>query len=298
MTVRDAFAEIQGILQNFAPENMYPVASRHLKRATMEFARTPALIQPITITPTGVADYTLSSTRIGRIYYIEHQVGGLTHQPALLEQSEASYLYSSPTETGSYVNTVTLFGRTARLSPLVTGGTVTIWASLMPVPTLRDTPRNITETATGGSTITAAAATITHGIVANRLGATDYFNGCRIVFDSGTTLTSQASVITSADEGAAAITFTFSPAVSTAVTTESFHIEDVLEVSQQYVPACIDYAAGMIGALDSKAGALASRLLQQYDSVLREAKGKPPGWQPASKHRVRDYMERAGFFYG
>lgn len=294
MTIRDAFAEIQGMLQSFAPENMYPVAARHLKHATQAFAMTPALAQTMTVLPTGVADYTLSARRISRIYHIEHANNGRTWQPRIVEPAELSAEFPDPTTTGSEVRYATFFGRTVRLAPLVTGGTVTLWCSVVPVSTLRDTPRNKTETATAGSTTTAVASTITHGLVNNRSGATDYFDGCRIVFDSGSALTSQYSYITGTNEGASSITFTFSPAVSTAVTTETFHIEDSLEVPEQYAVACVDYAAGMIAALDSKAGALASRLLQSYDAVLAEAKAKPFGWQPGAKFRVGDYMERAG----
>lgn len=294
MTMREAFAEIQGILQNFAPENMYPAAVRHLKHASQEFAKSPALAQTVTILPTGVSDYTLPQTRIARVFHAEHATSGRVWQPDIVAVDSLSGEYPDPTTTGSEVKYLAFFGRTARIAPLVTGGTLTLWVSAMPVSTLRDTPRNKTETATGGSTTTAVASTITHGIINNRAGATDYFNGCRIVFDSGTTLTSQYSYITSANEGASSITFTFSPAVSTAVTTESFHIEDVLEVPDQYATACIDYASGMIAALDSKAGALASRLLQSYDAILADAKGKPFGWQPGARYRVHDYMERAG----
>lgn len=294
MTIREAFAEIQGILQNFAPENMYPTASRHLKHASQAFAQSPALAQTVTVLPTGVSDYTLPQTRIVRVYHAEHQNDNRLWQPDIVAVDTLSGEYPDPTTTGSEVRYVALWGRNLRIAPLVTGGTLTLWVSVMPVSTLRDTPRNTTETATGGSTTTAVADTITHGLVNNRAGTTDYFNGCRIVFDSGSTLNSQYSYVTGFNEGASSVTFTFSPAVSTAVTTESFHIEDVLEVTDEHAPACIDYAAGMIAALDSKAGALASRLLQSYDADLAKALAKPFGWQPGARYRVHDYMERAG----
>lgn len=293
MTFREAFSELQGILGNYAPENLYPTACRHLKHATMEFARTPATIQTMTVALTGAQDYTLPQARIARVYEVQHDSGGTIYRPTLVAVNEIADNYPDSSTTGAEARFCSIFGRTLRIAPLVSTGTVTLFYSPMPVVALRDTPRNKVETATGGSTSTAAASTITHGLVNNRAGTTDYFTGCRIVFDSGNSA-SQSSFITTANEGSAAITFTFSPVVSTTIANnDTFHIEDVLEVPEQYVPACIDYAAGMIAALDPTAAILSNLLIQRYTDTLTEAKGKPFGWQPGAKFRIRDYTERS-----
>lgn len=300
MTFRDAFSEVQGLCQNYCPENFYPVAVRHLKHASLEFCRTPALVGSYSIALTGARDYTLPKSRLGRVYRVENSAdANMIYTVNVLPLDDLTERWRNQTTTGTYVRACSIFGRTLRVAPLPSSGTITVYAAPQPILSLRDTTRDMTNTATGGSTSTCAASTITQGVVNNRAGVTDYFEGCRIVFDSGNAA-SQSSFITSANEGASAITFTFNPSVSTAIANnDTFHIEDVLEVPDQYVPGCINYAAGMICALDKDAKGVAQALLDSYQADLSEAKGKPFGWQPGMKSRLRDYTEgNAWGWYG
>lgn len=295
MTLRECFASVQSIVKNLAPELHYEAVARHLKHAQAEIMSESAVgVVKTTLTADGSRDYILSP-RIGRIWKVEHEVSSIAYPVNGITPRDFDLLDQNITTTGTILECYTRFGRVLRVWPLASSGSIHVYHSPAPVMELRDSKTDAGETATGGSVTTVAASTITLGLVANRAGTTDYFNGCKVVFTSGTTLSTQASFITSTSEGASAVTFTFSPAVSIVPTTETFRIEDALEVPEEFHSACIAYAAGMSAAMDKRSGVLAERLLAQYDRKLQIAKMRGFGVGPDTEQRMKDYSEIPGY---
>ena len=298
MTFREAFGAVQGMLQNFASEVKEPSVVGHLKRATFRFAQeTAATVAPVTIAVTGARDYTLPQVRLGRIWRVEHQLSDRIYPVEASTFDFIDTVDGNRATTGTYAEYFVRFGRTLRVSPQPSSGTITVYHSPIPVLASRDTIRGRSETATGGTSVTVAASTITQGLIANRQGPTDYFNGCKLVFTSGTTLTSQYSYITGANEGSA-ITFDIHIPVSAAVTTETFEIHDVLEVPDQYAPAVVSYAAGMTAALDRNARVLAEQFLSEFTDALEMARRRPFAHEPGTALRFTDVDEESGLYFG
>lgn len=293
MTFREAYATVQGLTANFTPEVKDTTVYRLLKAATIRFAsETAATIRTHEITPDGSRDYALPQVRLGRIWRVEHEVSSVVYPVRGITPEELDLIDRATNTTGSPIANYTRFGRTLRVWPLASSGSLRIYHAPIPVLANRDSANEAGETATAGSVTTASATTITHGLVANRAGTTDYFNGCRIAFTSGT-LDTQSSFITSTNEGASAVTFTFSPAVSTAVTTHTFRIEDVLEVPDEFTMACVNYAAGIIAGMDSKAKQMAQFLLGDFEAMFLVAKRRGFALGPGTQQRMISQEELA-----
>lgn len=288
MTFREAYSAIQGILGNRAGDELYDQAARLIKHATVEFAsKTSASVVPLTISMNGSYDYTLPQVRVGRIWYATADDGSTVQRINGVNLTEHEARYGGPQSGATFPDIYTRFGRTLRVSPQPSAGTITLYHAPIPVLQLRDTPRDGFETCATGTTATAVATTISHGVINNRQGYTDYFNGCRFY---GIT-TTESSFITGTIEGATLVTFSLSPYLGVTLVSHTFRIEDVLEVPDEYAPACIDYAAGMLCGLDKYGQVLAGRLLGSYDETLRRAAARPFGNGPDVESRIKDYSE-------
>lgn len=302
MTFRDAYSQIQAELGLFGDELREEAVNRLLKRATAIFAdQTAATVYIATFTMDGSRDYKLNNHRVGRLLRVESEVGDEVESLAGVRLDEFDRhdrsLSSSPgTHPAMYGHVPGLL----RVYPRPSSGSLRIYYTPVPVMADRGTPRERTLAATGGATNTVAFTTVAGdmwNIVANRQGLNDYYAGCRVVFESG--ITSNASYVTESNEGATLTTFTLYPYLSSAAASgHLFRIEDALEVAEQYVPACIGYAAGMCAA-QKNMNSIAQVQFRAWEEGLAQAKRYGFGGGPDVEDRMVDYVEaRQRRFYG
>ena len=302
MTFRDAYSQIEAELGIFDAGIREEAAYRLLKRATAIFAdQTAATVYIATITMDTSRDYSLNNHRIGRLLRVESIVGDEVVSPRGVRMDEfdrydTNVSNSSGTHPAIYGHIPGLI----RIYPRPGSGTLKLYYTPVPIMADRGTPRERTLTATGGATNTVAFTTVAgdmNNIVANRQGANDYYTGCRVVFESG--ITSNASYVSDANEGATLTTFTLYPFLSSAAAVgHLFRIEDSLEVAEQYAPVCVAYAAGMIAA-QKEMGGIAQAQLSYWQEGLQSAKRLGFGEGPDTENRVIDYVEaRSRRWYG
>lgn len=292
MTYREAFSTVQGIVGHYAPDLVETAVRRLIKAATIRFAsETSANVVLHEIAADGSRDYAMPQVRIGRIWRVEHQVNNIVRRVEGVEHSEFDRQYGDITTSGTDIAIYARIGRTLRVAPLASSGTIRIYHSPVPVLADRDTPEGSTETTTSaGSTTSLIASTISHGVIGQGSASdSDYFDGCVLQIDSGTQ-NGERSFVTGYVESTG--TFTVSPAFSGVIGSGvTFHIEDTLEVPDEFAPACVDFAAGLSAALDPKAARLTDRLLGSFDHGLAIAAGRPFGSGPDIGHRLRDRSE-------
>ena len=196
MTYREAYATVQVLTANFAPELNDTTVYRLIKAATYRFAsETAATIRTHEITPDGSRDYTLPQVRMGRIWRVEHTVSNLNYYVRGITLEEMDHIDIGTTTTGSPIERWTRFGRTLRVWPLASGGTLRIYHAPVPVLANRDSANEGGETGgLGGNSTTVVATSLSHGTINNFAGNTDYFNGCRIFFMTGSVAKSRAAI--------------------------------------------------------------------------------------------------------
>jgi len=290
MTTREGYARVEAMLSNTKAEVKESAVVMLLKDATARFAaETAAQINTVTFTMDSSRDYTLPM-RVGRIFRVESEVSNELRVLEGVDLAEIDGRYQTVTEGGAtHPDLYARFGRTLRIYPQPGSGTLRVYHAPIPIYEDRSTPRGETLIASDGSTTTAALSVFSAPIN-NKAGVTDYYTPCKIVFESGPT--NQSSFITSVNEGALLITFTFSPAVSTAVaSTNTFRIEDVLEVPDDIALMCCYYAAGVIGNKQI--------WLDLFEARLRKERSRGFGGEPDTTRRMRDYAEMGSpYSYG
>jgi len=296
MTCRDAESTARVLLGDFRPEIDYDTYVRHMKLATQKLcSESPVYTRRHDITLTAASEYSLAGKRVGRLHAAV-SIDGTVVTPVSLDRQEYFHRVFQTTSGGGgrRVTNICRDGdNTIRVwPPSATGGTLRLFHSPVPVLARRDSikPGEVVSAATP-TTVTVTSLSL--GKVNNNAGSTNHFDDCILLFLDGPAI-GQSAVVTDYDEGAVTSTFMLASALSAIpVATNKFEILDVLETTDEFAGACIDFVGSRIGMMDKKKlGNLPEQLRQDWLDWLNIARDRSFDIDPGTEIRFGPHGER------